>query len=198
MSARKHTSKHLLEALKSHTYDLKQLEIIGKVAKVSGRELFEVKLTEGSISTPSPVIKGAIGTQSPSIQSPPTPSTYIARLPSKFKTVVWIKVGCFVVLRPLSETAKVTHEIVHVLTAKQVGNLKKQDIWPFAKESDEKMLGDSKTRGMGKIRGAGVGDGVGGGKKGLQAQLDASLLKGGLNRHRGVIEESSSDDDDED
>ena len=99
-------------------------------------------------------------------------SIILAKLPSRFKSLVWLRVGGYVVVTPVDDSgkSKVTHEIVHVLTQKQLANLKKEGKWCGIDNSDH---ADEENKGG-----------------------DSIMYKGGQNRVE--IEESSSDDESDD
>ncbi|KAI8800289.1 hypothetical protein BJ742DRAFT_842117 [Cladochytrium replicatum] len=51
-------------------------------------------------------------------------------LPTKFKNVVWLKRGGYVIVAPLDSKTKVWGEIVHVLFPDQIKHLKSISKWP--------------------------------------------------------------------
>lgn len=75
----------------------------------------------------------------------------VARLPAKFKNLIFVKRGSLVIVEPISHSFvgagalsknKITHEIVHILSEDHVRNLVKKQLFPecFVSESVRKMM----------------------------------------------------------
>ncbi len=59
----------------------------------------------------------------------PDGKTSLVSMPVKYRKVVWIKRGDYVIVDPIAEGDKVTGEIAHVLYANQIKHLKKCGLW---------------------------------------------------------------------
>ncbi|CAG8532409.1 17537_t:CDS:2 [Dentiscutata erythropus] len=60
-------------------------------------------------------------------------------LPPKFRSLVWVKRGSYVIIEPLEsdKVKKIGGEIVHVLFPEHVKHLKSEGIWPKEFENQE-------------------------------------------------------------
>ncbi|EDV21757.1 putative RNA-binding protein EIF1AD [Trichoplax sp. H2] len=56
--------------------------------------------------------------------------TFLSSMPSKFRRVIWIKRGDYVIVDPIEEGNKVRAEISSVLNADQIKSLKEENLWP--------------------------------------------------------------------
>ncbi|KAL1925799.1 uncharacterized protein VTP21DRAFT_682 [Calcarisporiella thermophila] len=72
----------------------------------------------------------------------------LALLPPRFRNLIWVKRGHFVVVDPTDvaeKGGKVEGEIVHVLYPEHVKELKRQGIWPVEFDDNQNSLADEKS-----------------------------------------------------
>lgn len=140
------------------------------------------------------------------------------RVPSKFSKVLWVRQGSFVSAHfeeDAEEAAKVTGELLRVLYADQIKEMRKVGTWParfetatglnaYEREGMEvtgDMMGglsvNDETLGVAAASGDGDGrEGVAGGGASVgDASTSAGLAVGGEGEERGESECSESDDD---
>jgi probable RNA-binding protein EIF1AD len=85
-------------------------EIVGKVIAARGRDLFNVLDADGN--------------------------EYLASMPTRFRTTVYVKRDQFVYLMPIGEGQKVRAEITHVLDAETILYVREQNLWPARFKDD--------------------------------------------------------------
>ncbi|TPX70829.1 hypothetical protein SpCBS45565_g01484 [Spizellomyces sp. 'palustris'] len=62
--------------------------------------------------------------------------TLLVSLPSKFRKLIWVKRGSFVIIQKEEGTTKIAGEIVHVLFLDHIKHLKTEGLWPVEFESN--------------------------------------------------------------
>jgi probable RNA-binding protein EIF1AD len=60
---------------------------------------------------------------------------FLVSMPPKFRKNVWIKRGCFVVVKPIEEGDKVKAEILTILYKEQIKYIKAEKLWPVGFEA---------------------------------------------------------------
>ncbi|XP_067119924.1 probable RNA-binding protein EIF1AD [Centruroides vittatus] len=60
---------------------------------------------------------------------------FLASMPPKFRKIIWIKRGDFVIIKPIKEGHKVKGEISHILYKEQIKYIKSQGQWPSVFDS---------------------------------------------------------------
>lgn len=75
----------------------------------------------------------------------PEGGTTLARLPSRFQKLAWVKKGGYLVIQQGDQdgTSKVDSEIKSVLYATHVKEMKREGLWPLAFDSGEGSCNDS-------------------------------------------------------
>nr|CAG8461187.1 2211_t:CDS:2 [Entrophospora candida] len=74
----------------------------------------------------------------------PDGTTTLSILPSKFRNIVWVKRGGYVIMSPVESDNKIGGEIIHVLLPEHVKNLKSEGIWPKEfKNKDEPLIANN-------------------------------------------------------
>ncbi|KAJ3044216.1 putative RNA-binding protein eif1ad [Rhizophlyctis rosea] len=58
------------------------------------------------------------------------PQKCLVSLPSKFRKLIWVKRGSYVIFEVLEAKTKIAGEIVHVLFPEHIKNLRNQGLWP--------------------------------------------------------------------
>ncbi|KAF0338878.1 nucleic acid-binding protein [Gigaspora margarita] len=86
---------------------------IARVLGSRGKNLHEVQYYEGTVT--------------------------LCSLPPKFRSLIWVKRGSYVIIEPLEsdKVKKIGGEIVHVLFPEHVKHLKSKGIWPKEFENQE-------------------------------------------------------------
>ncbi|CAG8659464.1 6746_t:CDS:2, partial [Paraglomus occultum] len=105
MSRRQKSARQLLYNTPHPTPEEKIARVLGG----RGKHLYEVQLIDGTST--------------------------LATLPPRFRNVVWVKRGGYVIVLPVEGENKVGAEIVHVLLNEHIKQLRAEGIWP--KEFDE-------------------------------------------------------------
>ena len=133
----------------------------------------------------------------------PDASQTLCRIPSKFSKILWVRAGSFIVAHfeddAEASDAKVTGELMRVLYADQIKEMKKRPgVWPERFEDANAAadrLGDMSIAGDGDgDDGDGDGDGDGG-----EYSSDDSLPPIAVNRNRRPVQiDSGSDSSDSD
>eukprot|EP00123_Amoebidium_parasiticum_P000591 comp11435_c0_seq1/m.5848 comp11435_c0_seq1/g.5848 ORF comp11435_c0_seq1/g.5848 comp11435_c0_seq1/m.5848 type:complete len:149 (-) comp11435_c0_seq1:141-587(-) len=72
----------------------------------------------------------------------PTGQKVLCNMPPKFQKRVWIKKGDYVIIEYVKEITKVQADIMHILYADQIRNIKQKGLWP-AEWDDEKDKPDN-------------------------------------------------------
>eukprot|EP01111_Echinosteliopsis_oligospora_P008486 TRINITY_DN241_c0_g1_i1.p1 TRINITY_DN241_c0_g1~~TRINITY_DN241_c0_g1_i1.p1 ORF type:complete len:166 (-),score=48.07 TRINITY_DN241_c0_g1_i1:56-553(-) len=121
-----HSRKYVMqEYANSTSLNLDKSESIVKVTDMRGGNICEVEYPDGE--------------------------KMLAMIPAKFRKVVWIRVGNYVVAaapQSADVTSKVRTSIVRILTAEHVKQLKKHSLWPTQFEDEPKALTKSQEAQM--------------------------------------------------
>uniref|UniRef100_A0A915ENV9 Probable RNA-binding protein EIF1AD n=1 Tax=Ditylenchus dipsaci TaxID=166011 RepID=A0A915ENV9_9BILA len=97
-------------------------EIIAQVTASRGNNLLEVEDAEGK--------------------------RYLASMPTKFRSTIWVKRGHFVILEPIEEGDKVKAEISHVLDTENVLHIRTEGQWPKKFEAEAEAMTRCSKRGV--------------------------------------------------
>ncbi|RIA98976.1 hypothetical protein C1645_731185 [Glomus cerebriforme] len=103
MGRKQKTTNNLVKSISLPT----ERQKIAKVLNGRGKNLFEIQFSDGNIT--------------------------LCTLPPKFRNLIWVKRGSYVIINPISETEranKIGGEIEHVLFPEHVKHLKSEGIWP--------------------------------------------------------------------
>ncbi|KNC98233.1 uncharacterized protein SPPG_06633 [Spizellomyces punctatus DAOM BR117] len=71
--------------------------------------------------------------------------TLLVSLPSKFRKLIWVKRGSFVIIQREEGKTKIAGEIVHVLFLDHIKHLKAQGIWPAEFEPNPPSAKDGES-----------------------------------------------------
>ncbi|KAJ2756054.1 hypothetical protein GGH94_002656 [Coemansia aciculifera] len=126
--------------------------------------------------------------------------TTLVQLPPKFRSVVWVKRGSYVVVDLAEQlTDKIGGEIAMVLMPAQVKYLKQRKQWPTQYEDMlEKIPGQSPQIPTGKEASGQVqASDCGGGSSSSESDSDMDELMGGGNPNRRPIAQDDDDDDED-
>ncbi|KAJ3141991.1 putative RNA-binding protein eif1ad [Irineochytrium annulatum] len=100
---------------------IKPGQLVAKVLDIRGGGLFEVGFPpEGTDNADGATAEGA---------------KCLVQLPPKFKNIVWVKRGNFVIVDRSELSAKVEGEIIHVLRPEHIKDLRQSGDWPTAFEN---------------------------------------------------------------
>jgi probable RNA-binding protein EIF1AD len=112
-----HSRKHLTQKIVSECPIPSEKQKVVKVVELRGSNVCEVQDQEGS--------------------------KFLVSFPSKFKKLIWIKRGDYLIVEPFPEKisrGKIKAQVVHVLLPEHIAFLKKQSLWP------NQFAGDLKTQ----------------------------------------------------
>ncbi|KAJ2060451.1 hypothetical protein GGI17_003738 [Coemansia sp. S146] len=126
--------------------------------------------------------------------------TTLVQLPPKFRSVVWVKRGSYVVVDLAEQlTDKIGGEIAMVLMPAQVKYLKQRKQWPMQYEDMlEKIPGQGPQIPTGKKASGQVqASDRGGGSSSSESDSDMDELMGGGNPNRRPIAQDDDDDSDD-
>ncbi|KAI9339071.1 hypothetical protein BDR26DRAFT_1008012 [Obelidium mucronatum] len=99
------------------------LQRYGRVTGIRGGGLYDILITETS-NPPAANEQGATATTTPT-------AMVLIQLPNKFRKVIWVKLGSFVLIELLAEvTTKVHGDILSVLRPEHLKVLKTEGKWP--------------------------------------------------------------------
>ncbi|KAJ3052647.1 putative RNA-binding protein eif1ad [Rhizophlyctis rosea] len=110
---RKQTARQVLTELPLPT----DAQLVGKVLETRGGGVYDV------------VYYDKLGNEQKTLIS----------LPTKFRKLIWVKRGSYIIFELLDAKTKIEGEIVHVLFPEHIKNLRNQGLWPshFDTSSDE-------------------------------------------------------------
>ncbi|CAB4389625.1 unnamed protein product [Rhizophagus irregularis] len=121
MGRKQKTTNNLLKSVPLPT----ETQKISKVLNWRGKNLFEIQFSDGN--------------------------TTLCTLPPKFRNLIWVKRGSYVIINPINETERVNKiggEIEHVLFPEHVKNFKSEGIWPQEfeiQDDDNNKIVDSRN-----------------------------------------------------
>ncbi|KAJ3415097.1 hypothetical protein HDV05_005505 [Chytridiales sp. JEL 0842] len=182
------------EALEASPIPVYPKQRIGKVIKVRGGGVYEVAIGSIPLAAPSTLSEGELSEESvPNVglselleaaaTSMAEDGMILVEMPPKFRKVIWVKLGNYVLIEFAPVSSKVIGEIQHVFRPEHIKDLKAQKLWPQEFE-------DSQTSNV----------------SAMQPTLDDSdsesedddLLFQNPNRRPMYVEEEDDDDEDDD
>ncbi|KAL4706429.1 hypothetical protein ACJJTC_010912 [Scirpophaga incertulas] len=106
--------KHVMNESARDDYELpKENQSVVKILKSKGNNLHEVTTPNGEI--------------------------YLVSMPTKFRKIIWVKRGDFVLVEPILEGDKVRAEIVKIMNKDSIKFYKENNIWPKEFNDDKKI-----------------------------------------------------------
>ncbi|KAJ3292962.1 putative RNA-binding protein eif1ad [Borealophlyctis nickersoniae] len=120
----------------------------------------------------------------PASETRPDSITTLASLPTKFRKLIWVKRGNYVIAELIDTKSKIGAEIVHVLFPEHIKNLKRLGLWPKEFEEESAPAGGGKDEAGGDAGDDGSEDG--------DEDEDDDLFE---NPNRRPYEDSESDED---
>lgn len=76
------------------------------------------------------------------VQSPDN-SVFLVSMPTKYRKLIWVRRGDYVMVEAIPEGDKVKAEIVRILNQKDIKYFKQENIWPFEVDSHDLASKDS-------------------------------------------------------
>ena len=207
---RKNVEKDVLEALPEPTAGQR----IVRVVNSHGGNIFEVAFPP---ATPSSSSTNTDKTEASTTESnSSTPTTTLARLPTRFRKLIWVKRGTYLLCSSsdtdyqtaTGEKGRVTMNVDYVLFERQVKHLQKKNMWPVGwskafngvtEYSREEMMATKEEKSGNDVDGkstgtSGEGEGVGEGE-GEDNDDDIFINRNRMRNDDDSDTDLSSDDD---
>ncbi len=153
--------KSVRQAFLDESPEPTESQVIAKIVESKGSDCFGIHLPPSPATfTPAPAADDASSSSSSSSAEKPDPNVLsaldvevgLALMPAKFKNVIWVKNGMFVIASPCAvvtggkkSKSKVTHDIVHILSPEQVTHLKKKGLFPSVFDTTSASKGEVKS-----------------------------------------------------